>query len=68
MTNAAAGDDERMRQVGQGLASWNLEGAELDPETTADLIAFSLGNLTADEVVRRARVRCGLETSIRDRS
>lgn len=57
----AAGRDERIRQVGQGLASWNLEGAEPDLETKADMIEFALGNLTGDETVRRVLARFGLE-------
>ena len=64
MKNAGAADhdEERMRMVGQGLASWAMEGAEPDLETKADMIEFALGNLTADEVVRRTRARYGLVT------
>lgn len=46
--------------VGQGLATWLMEGAEPEPETKADVIEFALGSLTADEVVLRARARYGL--------
>lgn len=54
---AADDDDERMRLVGQGLHSWALDGSKPDLETTADMIEFALGNLTADEVERRTRTR-----------
>lgn len=57
---AAGHDDERIRMVGQGLATWLMEGAEPEPETKAEVIEFALGSLTADEVVLRARARYGL--------
>ena len=58
---AAGHDDERIRTGGQRLAFWMMEGAVSDRENLADTIEFALGDLTADEVVRRARRRYGLE-------
>ncbi|WP_411700748.1 hypothetical protein [Conyzicola sp.] len=53
--------DERARMVGLGLHAWQSEGAEVDDETKADLIEYAAGNLSSEEIIRRGRVRYGLE-------
>ena len=61
ISQSVISDEERIRMVGEGLHSWTMEGAEPDPVTKADAVAFARGELTSDEVVSRTRARIGLD-------
>jgi Antitoxin VbhA len=66
MTNTAEtltemGANDRARTVGLALHSWEVEGANADDETKADMIDFAMGDIDSDEVVRRTRARYGLD-------
>ncbi|WP_166874473.1 hypothetical protein [Salinibacterium sp. ZJ450] len=62
MTDRAVGDDAdaRARFIGNALAAWRDEGAEPDDTTKLDVLAYAMGGLSSEEVIRRARERYGL--------
>ena len=50
-------DPEILRAIEQGVAQLALEGIEAPPEAVADLHRVARGELTLDDVLRKARER-----------
>jgi hypothetical protein len=51
--------DSRRRAVANAVASTELEGGTVSPQTRADMAEFEAGRIDTVEVMRRVRARYG---------